>query len=44
MENKKKEKILKLISNYCNECEVKEMCCADECILWNIEKVVTKEE
>lgn len=44
MEDNKKDEILKLISNYCNECEVKELCPEEECILWNIEKVVTKEE
>jgi hypothetical protein len=42
-ESKRKE-VLRLISGYCFECEIREFCCEDECILWNIEKVVTKEE
>ena len=40
----KKEEILKLISDYCKKCEVKEFCCENECVLWNIENVITEEE
>ena len=42
---KKDEKILTLITNFCeNECAECQNCPEEECVLFNIEKVITGEE
>lgn len=42
---KQEERILTLITNFCeNECGERENCPENQCVLFNIEKVVTGEE
>lgn len=43
--SKKEEKILTLITNFCqNECPSCQDCPEDQCVLWNIEQVVVDKE
>lgn len=44
MKKNKEKELLLLITNYCNECEIKDFCCNEECILFNIKEIITQEE
>lgn len=37
------QKILNEITNFCNECSSKEQCSEEDCVLYRIEKLITKE-
>ena len=42
---KKDTKILTQITTFCeNECAERECCIEEECILWRIEKLITKDK